>query len=118
MIHASTSEPSAEIAVKRSGSESSSEDVKAEPTSVSRLSPEKSSGGETGVDAACTTWPPAQSKPVTQTSPSIVGSGGVAPSASTRYGLLLPASSTTNSNDSPAQTGSPPRGGRGGGGVR
>src|SRR3954452_9713141 len=105
MIHASTSEPSAEIAVKRSGSESSS-DVKAEPTSVSRLSPEKSSGGEVGVDAACTTWPPAQSKLVTQTSPSIVGSAGVAPSAPTRYGRLLPASSTTNSSDSPAQTGS------------
>ena len=43
-------------------------------TSLSCFSPEKTSGGEVGVVAVCTAWPPAQSKPVSHTSPSSTGS--------------------------------------------
>src|SRR3954463_3995618 len=104
--HASTSDPSAETAVKRSGSESSTDDLKAELTSLSCFSPEKTSGGEVAVVAVCTAWPPAQSKPVSHTSPSSTGSGSPQPGAGTRYGTFLPASSSTNKSDPPAQTGS------------
>src|SRR3954452_7006405 len=104
--HASTSDPSAETAVKRSGSESSTDDLKAEPTSLSCFSPEKTSGGEAGGVAVCNARAPAPSKPVSHTSPASTGSGSAEPSAGTRYGTLLPASSSTNRSDPPAQTGS------------
>ena len=61
MTQASTSDPSAEIAVKRSGAASSRPEVNAAPTSVSVRSPTTSSAGVVGVVGACASTPPAAS---------------------------------------------------------
>jgi hypothetical protein len=66
MIQASTSAPSGDTAVKRSGSDSSISSVKEAPTAVSLRGPENTSAGAVGVPAVWTTSPSRQSKPLIQ----------------------------------------------------
>ena len=68
MIHASTSEPSGEIARNRSGAQTSWASANAAPTSVSRRSSAWSSESAVGVVSECTTRPAAASYPVTRAS--------------------------------------------------
>ena len=92
MIHASTSVPSAEVAVKRSAADSSRPERNDSPTRVRRRSPllrpatsaTNSSSSAVTSPAAKTSRPPAQSNPETTRSPPTASSGGREPSAATR----------------------------------
>ena len=85
MIQASTSVPSFDVAVNRSGADSSLAPVNAVPTLVTVRSATNSSDCSVGVDGAWTTRPAAASQPVTWRSPPIRSSGFPDPSAGTRY---------------------------------